>query len=421
MKKTLQALALLLVAHFGLAQGSLIEDEQTSYGEPFEIDVAGFALGNLPDQWDLSPFAPPVMDQQGGTCVGASMYCAMSTLVNSHFNVTSPTHKELMAFDPYFIYTTMNEAEYFPCDLGLMTKDAIESLAYYGTMRDIMSEDFTCDFMWRDPIAGTLVPSAWVNFYAANPFKGFAYSEFKAKKNGKWLQQMKYAISNNLPVIISTEIGDSFDNESNGGTIDESGLWKTDISTNRGGHAMCVIGYDDNNHGGALRIRNSWGIGFGKGGDFWIRYDDFPEITNRCYPLYPQYWWEYYDDNDDAANSIFFELQPTGSPDYDYVRVEGEGGVYEGFVSKTGSAVTGIELYDDGSGYFGLFSDTMKHGIGMYVAADGTRTKCAFERGEQVACPQEFEPKNEFERIVWNKVARLSPHSTSIPKINYAN
>ena len=160
MKKTLHALTLLLVSHFGLAQGSLIEDEQTSYGEPFEIDVAGFARGNLPDQWDLSAFAPPVMDQHGGTCVGASIYCAMSTLVNSHFNVTSPIHKELMAFDPYFIYTAMNEGDYLPCDRGLNTADAILNLSYYGTMRDVMSEDFTCDFMWRDPIAGTLVPSA---------------------------------------------------------------------------------------------------------------------------------------------------------------------------------------------------------------------------------------------------------------------
>ena len=48
--------------------------------------------------------------------------------------------------------------------------------------------------MWTDPITGNLVPGATVNFYAANPFKGFEYDYFKVKKNGKWLEEMKLVV-----------------------------------------------------------------------------------------------------------------------------------------------------------------------------------------------------------------------------------
>ena len=405
------------------AQGAIIENEEMIAESEFYVEAAGFAPNSLPSKSDLSPFVPPAMKQEGSSCVGwAAAYCALSTMVNVHFDITSPVHKEMMAFDPYFLYTAMNDGEYWPCEQGLYTSDALDNLGIVGTMRDLFSPDFSCDYMWTDPITGDLVPGAMVNFYAASPFKGFDYAIVKVKKNGKWLDELKYALSNNSPVVIATSVGDAFANEENGGQITEEGLWEEGFfdGADFEAHAMCVIGFDDNQNGGALKIRNSWGADFGNNGDFWIRYEDFPNICYWCFPVYPQgdYWSEFHEDK---ADEMWFELQPTGSPDYDYVRVEGGGGVYEGFVTKTGSAVTGIELYDDGSGYFGLFSDTMKHGIGMYVAADGTRTKCAFERGEQVACPQEFEPKNEFERIVWNKVARLSPHSNSIPKINYTD
>ena len=118
----------------------------------------------------------------------ASAY-PLSTMVNVHFDVTMPVHKELLAFDPYFIYTAMNDGQYLPCESGLYTSTALYNLGNYGTMRDIFSPDFSCDYLWTDPITGNLVPGAMVNFYAANPFKGFD-DYFKVKKNGKWLDQM---------------------------------------------------------------------------------------------------------------------------------------------------------------------------------------------------------------------------------------
>jgi hypothetical protein len=41
-----------------------------------------------------------------------------------------------------------------------------------------------------------------------------------------------------------------------------------------GGHAMCVVGYDDQKYGGAFEVQNSWGNDWGNGGFFWVRYVD---------------------------------------------------------------------------------------------------------------------------------------------------
>jgi C1A family cysteine protease len=49
-----------------------------------------------------------------------------------------------------------------------------------------------------------------------------------------------------------------------------------------GGHCLWILAYDQNTFGGAFRIRNSWGNGFGANGDMWLPFDALTKI--------PQYW-----------------------------------------------------------------------------------------------------------------------------------
>jgi hypothetical protein len=46
-----------------------------------------------------------------------------------------------------------------------------------------------------------------------------------------------------------------------------------------GGHAMVVVGYDDNKDGGSFEIQNSWGTKWGNGGYIWINYETFAAFT----------------------------------------------------------------------------------------------------------------------------------------------
>lgn len=54
-----------------------------------------------------------------------------------------------------------------------------------------------------------------------------------------------------------------------------------------GGHAMCVIGYDDNLEGGAFQIMNSWGPEWGENGLGYVRYNDFMKFAKEAHGLYP--------------------------------------------------------------------------------------------------------------------------------------
>ncbi len=54
-----------------------------------------------------------------------------------------------------------------------------------------------------------------------------------------------------------------------------------------GGHAMCVVGYDDRLEGGAFQIMNSWGPEWGENGIGWVRYGDFKEFVREAYGVDP--------------------------------------------------------------------------------------------------------------------------------------
>ena len=57
--------------------------------------------------------------------------------------------------------------------------------------------------------------------------------------------------------------------------------------TGMGGHAMCVICYDDRKDGGAFQIMNSWGSDWGQNGIAWIRYADFKNFVREAYGIDP--------------------------------------------------------------------------------------------------------------------------------------
>jgi hypothetical protein len=52
-----------------------------------------------------------------------------------------------------------------------------------------------------------------------------------------------------------------------------------------GGHAQCVVGYDDAKYGGAFLIMNSWGPQWGNNGFTWVRYKHFQYFVREAYGL----------------------------------------------------------------------------------------------------------------------------------------
>jgi hypothetical protein len=65
------------------------------------------------------------------------------------------------------------------------------------------------------------------------------------------------------------------------------GVWRPpeNAALDYGGHAMCVVGYDDAQYGGAFEVQNSWGENWGNSGYIWIPYEVFDRFANEAYEI----------------------------------------------------------------------------------------------------------------------------------------
>jgi len=100
------------------------------------------------------------------------------------------------------------------------------------------------------------------------------------------LHAVKENLSQGAPVVIGMMVGQSFMQPMKGQDV-----WVPEDGDENmmgfGGHAMCVVGYDDNKYGGAFLIMNSWGPEWGNNGFAWIRYGDFNFYVREAYGLDP--------------------------------------------------------------------------------------------------------------------------------------
>jgi hypothetical protein len=98
--------------------------------------------------------------------------------------------------------------------------------------------------------------------------------------NNEKKERVRKSLFEGKPVIIGMNTPNSFQGL-------RGKLWQAreSHSFDYGGHAMTVIGYDDDKYGGAFEIQNSWGTNWGNGGYIWIKYQDFANFTPYAFEL----------------------------------------------------------------------------------------------------------------------------------------
>ncbi|MBU2703421.1 C1A family cysteine protease [Sporomusaceae bacterium BoRhaA] len=82
--------------------------------------------------------------------------------------------------------------------------------------------------------------------------------------------QLKVALAEGLPIVIGIEVYESFESD----IVSKTGivpLPNKNTEKYLGGHAVLVVGYDDNKK--QLIVRNSWGTDWGDKGYFYLPYD----------------------------------------------------------------------------------------------------------------------------------------------------
>lgn len=252
--------------------GAALSEERYDKAEVFEPLAYG-SFNKMPARVSLEQYAPTRRHQgQQGSCVGwASAYSARTIL---HAKATGQNPNSV-AFSPAYLY---NQIALDGCQ-GAYMLDAMKTMQQGGAL------PFN-QFRYDDQSCSASPNSSQRRDAQQYKIKGFNRLSEGGEQYGPDIQGIKQNLAQGAPVVIGMMVGGSFMSRMVGQKV-----WyptQGDYSM-RGfsGHAMCVIGYDDNLDGGALQLMNSWGEDWGDRGMAWIRYKDFVHFTKEAYGLYP--------------------------------------------------------------------------------------------------------------------------------------
>lgn len=248
----------------------IIRNEVNAQGFSFDKEdyvareVVENTRGSLPSRVSLKSFAPIIYPQESGNCVAQSFANAMSILIAKEKRLYDAAKITLYRPSPFFMYYSLKDVTDGSCEKGLDAEKAanfllengamlmmgVEYPNYYPFTSTVLCDDYPPSYIEDKELAKRVKPS---NIYRIET-----------------LADIKVALANGMPVVIGMMVPESFI-ECKTYVWSPSYLDKIDNSY---GHAMTVIGYDDNLYGGSFEIMNSWGEDWGVNGFTRIKYKD---------------------------------------------------------------------------------------------------------------------------------------------------
>lgn len=253
-----------------LATG-LVFNEKEYQKIPLKATLMRGLYDNLPSSASLKAYCPtPNSQGQYGTCVGwSSSYAARTILFAQQNNLANQTQIITNnAFSPGFTYRNIKIGDE-NCERGSQIEDAVKLFKDRGAVK---MRDF------NDPCPSS-VPTSLFSQASNYKIKDYArlWEWFDNLASDSKVKMTKKALSQGKPVIIGMGVTNSFMNLHGQEVWIPRERFQNDLS----GHAMCVIGYDDNKFGGAFEIMNSWGTDWGNQGFIWIKYRDYAEFVRQ--------------------------------------------------------------------------------------------------------------------------------------------
>ena len=245
--------------------------EQFKKANVYEGLEADNTKNPLPEMVSLLQFAPDRQNQgKQGSCVAwSSVYAARSIIEAASTGQTGNN----TAFSPAFVY---NQIGLEGCE-GAYIQNAMEFMKDKGVL------PFN-EFPYDDQDCSRQANSSLMNQATQNRMHGFTRLTESADVNGINIRAVKEHLAKDAPVVIGMMVGGSFMQNMMGKDI-----WApSDEDRSQagfGGHAMCVIGYDDRKQ--AFQLMNSWGPEWGNNGVAWVRYGDFKEFVREAYGIDP--------------------------------------------------------------------------------------------------------------------------------------
>ncbi len=227
----------------------------------------------LPEAVSLLKFAPSPGDQgQQGSCVAWSSAYGARTILEAASTGVDPNR---IKFSPSFLY---NQIGLDDCQ-GSYIQKAMEFMSTKGALP--LSE-----FEYSDQDCSRTPDNQQMRDAQQYKIHGFTRLTEGSDVNGISVRAIKEHLAKDAPVVIGMMVGGSFMQGMMGQEVwHPQSMDRSQMGF--GGHAMCVIGYDDRKEGGAFQILNSWGPQWGNNGVGWVRYADFKQFVREAYGVDP--------------------------------------------------------------------------------------------------------------------------------------
>lgn len=299
----------------------------------------GYSNKALPPSQSLKRYCPSVRHQgDAASCVGwTAAYAGLTIAQNAKMGVTDYHEKQLRAFDANFLYGLIKSESDNWCQEGTTLTDALNVLVYFGCKPEIWEPWFNCNEHGKyNDFTLAIASFNKINDYYAVPLDS-------------GLETVKSALFYEFPILIGVNLTESF----KPGSSSNKDLWSPKVGEMMlGGHAMCVVGYDDNKYGGAFEVMNSWGEEFGDQGFIWIKYSDFFKLVQEAYVF-------------DVGELSEGECSIGNCYDGYGRKKYSNGVIYEGYYDKSLPSIFGSFLFPDKSFYIGEVNGGQLHGEGV--------------------------------------------------------
>ena len=249
----------------------LIFDDESYSKVPSKAHLTRSLYNNIPRKASLKDYCPEIGNQgQYSTCVAWSSAWAGRTILWARAN--NVTDKKIISqnvFSPAFIYANIEKAD-TSCSLGSRMNEALDLIKIKGVVK---YSDFSGYCLHN--ISGSLYQKAM-----ANRIKDYSKLFTVDAADKIKIESVKKSLSEGFPVLIGMSCPLSFQ-------VATTELWVPQESSvgKYMGHAMCVIGYDDDKYGGAFEIMNSWGTDWGANGFIWVKYGDMAAFSHYGFEM----------------------------------------------------------------------------------------------------------------------------------------
>ncbi len=184
-------------------------------------------------------------------------------------NRRNQTETTQNVFSPVYVYRNIRPDDP-ECQRGAQIFDALDLMRDSGAVR-MLDIERSMDFPRID--------LAYYRESRRYPIGGYVtlFSKEDKQKPALITRIVKKSLAEGRPVVIGMNTPDSF--------IEAKNVWEPTENPGRfyGGHAMCVVGYDDDR--GAFEILNSWGRKWGNGGFIWVPYKAFVDFVMESYEM----------------------------------------------------------------------------------------------------------------------------------------